>query len=182
MTSTSDGVEPATRSMRLRYAGRCRTCHSELPAGTTAFYDRAYRAVTCLACVAMGAKDSPGPSPEGGSLDRSDDAASGARPAEYHSGVAGASAQREYERRMVKREERIRAAHPRLGGLLLALTDEPQSTKAWAAGARGEELLGARLDGLAGEGVRVLHDRRIPRTKANIDHIAVAPSRRLAST
>jgi hypothetical protein len=29
---------------------------------------------------------------------------------------------------------------------------------------------------LAARGVRVLHDRRIPRTKANIDHIAVGPA------
>jgi len=63
-----------------------------------------------------------------------------------------------------------------LGGLILAVSDEPQSTTAWARGAKGEELLGQRLDGLAVQGVRVLHDRRIPRTKANIDHIAVGPT------
>jgi hypothetical protein len=32
------------------------------------------------------------------------------------------------------------------------------------------------LDLTAGPLVRVLHDRRVPRTKANIDHIAVSPS------
>lgn len=37
-------------------------------------------------------------------------------------------------------------------------------------------MLGTRLDKLADRGVLVLHDRRIPRTTANIDHIAVAPS------
>jgi hypothetical protein len=56
------------------------------------------------------------------------------------------------------------------------LSDDPQSTKAWAVGARGEELLGGMLDRLSDEGVHALHDRRIPKTKANIDHIAVAPS------
>src|SRR4051812_22725653 len=79
----------------------------------------------------------------------------------------------EYERRWAKRETRIREAHPRLGGLILAISDEPQSTTAWAKGARGEELLGRGLDTLSDRGVRTLHDRRIPRTKANIDHIAV---------
>lgn len=39
-----------------------------------------------------------------------------------------------------------------------------------------EEALGARLDGLVGHGVGELHDRRIPRTMANVAHIAVAPS------
>ncbi|MCR6647279.1 MAG: NERD domain-containing protein [Cellulomonas sp.] len=93
---------------------------------------------------------------------------------EVDAGHAGSSARREYERRSAAREKRIRDAHPRLGGLILAVSDEPQSTTAWARGARGEELLGQRLDGLTAQGVRVLHDRRIPRTKANIDHIAVS--------
>lgn len=92
------------------------------------------------------------------------------------SGSAGASARREYERRSTNRAARIREAHPHLGGLILAMTDEPQSTTAWARGAAGEEKLARRLDALADYGVRTLHDRRIPGTKANIDHIAVGPT------
>ena len=53
------------------------------------------------------------------------------------------------------------------------MSDEKQSTKAWATGAVGEERLGARLDSLVSESIAVLHDRRIPGSKANIDHIAV---------
>ncbi|WP_421740318.1 nuclease-related domain-containing protein [Cellulomonas sp.] len=98
------------------------------------------------------------------------------RPAPVDAGAAGSSAQREYERRKAKRETRIREAHPRLGGLILAISDELQSTTAWAKGARGEELLGGGLDTLSDRGVRTLHDRRIPRTKANIDHVAVSPA------
>ncbi|WP_246131129.1 nuclease-related domain-containing protein [Cellulomonas aerilata] len=90
-------------------------------------------------------------------------------------GSAGASAQREYERRRTRREERVRTAHPRLGGLILAVSDEPRSTTAWATGAQGEQQLGRRLDTLTEKGVRVLHDRRIPRTRANIDQLAVSP-------
>lgn len=89
------------------------------------------------------------------------------------SGVPGASARREYERRRSQREDRIRAKHPKLGGLILALSDQPQSTKAWDIGATGEERLGAALDERVGERLRVLHDRRIPGTRANIDHIVV---------
>ncbi|WP_460829483.1 nuclease-related domain-containing protein [Nocardioides hungaricus] len=55
----------------------------------------------------------------------------------------------------------------------MALAEERQSTKAWATGAVGEERLGARLDSLVSESVAVLHDRRIPGSKANIDHIAI---------
>lgn len=89
-------------------------------------------------------------------------------------GVAGASARREHQRRVEKREQRMRTAHPRLGGLILALTDEPRSTTAWQRGARGEEVLGRRLDGLTDRGALLLYDRRIPGGRANIDHIAVS--------
>ncbi|WP_241979954.1 nuclease-related domain-containing protein [Cryobacterium sp. TMT4-31] len=92
---------------------------------------------------------------------------------EVFTGTAGASARREHERLREKRATRIRDKHPHLGNLILALSDDPQSTQAWAIGARGEEDLGQSLDALSGHGVRVLHDRRIPRSKANIDHIAV---------
>lgn len=99
--------------------------------------------------------------------------------------AAGASAQREYERRKANRERRqaqreadIRTRHPRVGGLILALQETPQAPrheKVWAKGAEGEakvaEALAARCPT-----VPVLHDRRIPRSRANIDHIAVAPS------
>lgn len=178
------------RRMRLRYAGRCRVCSTDLAVGTTAQYDPAARAVTCLTCSeaspavpAAGLPASPAqaPPPVG--------AAAGAMDADAEVvavdpvldepavlGTAGASARREHERRKAKRENRIREAHPHLGGLILALTDDPQSTKAWSTGARGEERLAQRLDGLTEHGVRLLHDRRIPKTRANIDHIAVAPT------
>ncbi|GEP47214.1 hypothetical protein MSA03_07220 [Microbacterium saccharophilum] len=94
---------------------------------------------------------------------------------ETSNGEAGASARREYERRRDVREQRIRAKHPRLRGLILALSDDPQSTKAWERGALGEELMAKRLADLP-ETFRVLHDRRIRGTKANIDHIAIGPS------
>ena len=47
---------------------------------------------------------------------------------------------------------------------------------AWNTGAIGEEQLGNRLGELASERLRVLHDRRIPVSRANIDHLAVTPS------
>ena len=87
----------------------------------------------------------------------------------------GNSAQREYERRKANDEARTRAKWGKLGGLAVALSDEKQSTKAWSSGAAGEAAVGARLDGLASESIRVMHDRRIPRSKANIDHIVVTP-------
>lgn len=87
----------------------------------------------------------------------------------------GASAQREYERRKANDEAKLRAEWGKLGGIAVALSDEKQSTRAWSSGAAGEAAVGARLDGLASESIRVFHDRRIPRSRANIDHIVVTP-------
>lgn len=90
-------------------------------------------------------------------------------------GVAGASSRREYERRRATREADTRKRHPHIGNLLLRLQTEPESERAWAIGAVGEETLGASLRRRCPEAI-VLNDRRIPRSQANIDHIAVAPS------
>ena len=88
-------------------------------------------------------------------------------------GVAGGSARREYERRKAKDEQRIREKWGRFGNIAVAISDERQSTTAWERGAVGEERLGARLDSLVSQDIAVLHDRRIPRSKANIDHIVI---------
>jgi hypothetical protein len=68
------------------------------------------------------------------------------------------------------------AKHPKIGRFLHAISDEPQSTTAWNTGALGEERLGNRLNELASDRLRVLHDRRIPGSRANIDHLAVTPT------
>ena len=102
----------------------------------------------------------------------------GGRATPYVAGTAGESARREHERRSSRREDEIRRRHPRLGGLILAWSDEPSSTRVWAQGAAGEEAVGAVLDALAPEHLVALHDRRMRDgdgrlTRANIDHLAV---------
>lgn len=143
--------------MRLRFDGVCRVCAIVLPARTEAVYERSSKTVRCAGHVE---------SPEAG------------RAAEVaiESGTPGASARREFERRKARREGRIRDKHPRIGGVLYALSAEPQSTTAWDTGALGEERLGSRLNDLGSDQLRVLHDRRIPGTRANIDHLAVTPT------
>lgn len=88
-------------------------------------------------------------------------------------GVAGGSAASEFQRRHGARRERVQTAHPKIGTFLLAVFDDPQSTRAWSTGADGENKLGEVLAPIAGPTLRVLHDRRIPRTTANIDHLVV---------
>jgi Nuclease-related domain len=88
----------------------------------------------------------------------------------------GASARNEYERRRRARERATRERHPWIGGLLIALGEAPAHERAWLRGAEGEERAAARLARLlSGTGVVLLHDRRIPGSRANIDHLAVGP-------
>lgn len=140
--------------MRLRFDGVCRVCGIALPAKTEAVYERSSKTVRCASHV-----ESPADEPAVEEV--------------IESGAPGASARREFERRKARREQRIRDKHPRLGGLIHALSEEPQSTTAWDKGALGEEKVGQRLNELASDRLRVLHDRRIPGTRANIDHLAV---------
>lgn len=169
------------KRLRLRYAGKCRDCGAELAQGAPALYDKAAKQVVCLACADDPAEPSRpvanAPAPTASEPDATPEVIPEAEETALdavQSGTAGASARREFERRVAKREQRIRERHPRLGGLILALSDDPQSTTAWQRGAKGEELLGKRLDELTDRGVRLLHDRRIPGTRANIDHIAIS--------
>jgi hypothetical protein len=156
-------AESTDMRMKLRYAGVCRLCGMELPAKQEVVYERATKTVRCVECptdavVAEGVSGAE-PAPVEATLEEA--------------GVPGSSARREYERRKAKDEERLRQKWGRLGGIAVVLSDEKQSTKAWATGAVGEERLGARLDALVSESIAVLHDRRIPGSKANIDHIAI---------
>jgi len=62
-----------------------------------------------------------------------------------------------------------------MGNLLLKLQRAPEHEKAWATGAAGEEALAGFLARRCSEAV-VLNDRRMPGSRANIDHLAIAPS------
>src|SRR5215212_8396342 len=95
---------------------------------------------------------------------------------DFDGGKAGASARREAARRKANREQRVRDRHPKLGGVILALQDAPQHETSWDRGGGGEESVQESLAKRCNDGVLILHDRRIPRSRANIDHIAVAPS------
>ncbi|HUE06739.1 MAG TPA: nuclease-related domain-containing protein [Acidimicrobiales bacterium] len=46
----------------------------------------------------------------------------------------------------------------------------------WALGAEGEESIGALLSRTVGEKGVVLHDRRVPHSRGNLDHLAIVPS------
>jgi Nuclease-related domain len=150
-------VEPsdettALKRIRLRYAGTCILCGLQLAAGAEALYDKGSRTVRCTACPEEVSEPTP-----------------------IQMGTAGSSARQEYERRHAARQARVRGRLGNfLGGVVLAVTDDPQSTRAWARGAVGEEKLAEALAGV--QGLRVLQDRRVTGTRGNIDHIVVAPA------
>lgn len=141
------------RILRLRYPATCASCGAELAKGTTAHWNPAHKAATCLSCL----------EPEV------------AAELEIDLGKPGASAAREWQRRHERRETAVRERWGKLSGVALALTNDPHSTNAWAYGANGEQALGTSLNRLREEGIAVLHDRHIPCSRANIDHVAVAP-------
>jgi hypothetical protein len=146
------------RVIHLRYAARCCVCNTELNRDTLATWDGQKKTVTCSTCLASGV------------------AGDSERTVEFDRGVAGGSARREFQRRHERRELQIRERHRRLGRVILALSTDPQSTTAWAVGARGEETVGREFEALRAEGIAVLHDRRIPGSRANIDHIVISPA------
>ncbi len=165
-------AESSHRVMALGRHDHCVRCTAALPAGTRAQWDCVAKTVTCLECADPRQLDTA-PVESGDPVPRpvaADAVTTGG------DGIAGESAQREFEQRRDKRQKRVRDRHPRLGGLILALSDEPQSTTAWAKGAKGERKLGEALDKLRSEQIVVLHDRQLPGSRANIDHIVVAPS------
>ncbi len=122
-----------------------------------------------------------------------------------HDRNAGASAQAEYERRAARHAADVRQRRPRIlalgaavaivglvalalnpqwgAGVVLvdlvlvgsALLTTPNSITSWQTGAAGEVRTGRRLEPLEAEGFRILHDRKIPGSRANIDHVVIGP-------
>ena len=149
-------TETTVKLMKLRYAGTCRLCSAGLAAQVLAVYERDTKTVRCVSCPIEGATVHAA--------------------CEVYGTVAGASARRKYERTKAVNEARIREKWGPLGGIAIALSEEPQSTAAWKVGAIGEEILGRQLDAIVGEKVAVLHDRQIPGSTANIDHLVITPA------
>jgi hypothetical protein len=140
------------RDWRLRRDDTCAICGIAQPAGTQATWSPSTRRVYCTAC------------------------AGGAVLAIAAAGTAGGGARRIHDRRSERDTADLRRRWGRLAPLAELVSGPKQSTQAWAQGAEGEARLAAYLEReLAGMAI-LLHDRRIPGSRANIDHVAVGPS------
>lgn len=147
---TAPTAEVATVQLvqsELPRAGVCDDCGRRLRRGSEALFAPDGATILCLECVTLDVL--------------------------HTAGIPGVGARREHARRLESHRSRVRTTHPRLGGLILALRDDPAHVRAWQTGAVGEEEFGRRLSGIASEKLKVLHDRRLPRSSANIDHLAV---------
>jgi len=169
------GLIMAKKRMSLRRDDRCATCNADLPAGTTAVWDPTARTVTCLACIGV---DAPATSCLGLPVDVEPSATEAVALSEIDTGVAGASARKEHARRQAKHEAQIEArwGTGRIGRIAKALSDDPQTTRAWKEGAVGEERVAEILSERLGDQTVLLHDRKVPRTRGNIDHLVIASS------
>jgi hypothetical protein len=185
--------QPEERELTLRYATSCRACGAALSAKTRVVWNRQTKTARCLTC-AVPAQPAPPAAEVVTPLPATD------------FGIAGASAQRVFDKQEARRRERLRRnwwvlaiiavvgavvggfiAH-RIGfnvglgavigaGLpLLDLLKRPQHIDAWRSGAAGERAVGDMLDRMRAEGVVAVHDRRVPGRRTNIDHIAVSPA------
>ena len=172
------------RILALRRADSCVSCGAALVVGERAGWDSLAKKVTCMSCLDSTTSSGPpgdqvNPGPSEPPLDR---------------GTAGRSVTREAERRSERhrrqQEDRlaadqewrsqVKAEHPFAGRFLTAITPKvqarpaPQHVRAWVSGAPGEQKVGVTLDGI--QGIIVLHDRHKPRSRNNIDHVAVTPA------
>jgi hypothetical protein len=143
---------------RVRYDGVCARCGIPLLKGTPAVWDRASRTIQCIECPVP--QPPPPPAP----------------PRPIDPGVPGGSARAKHDHLETRREASL-TDHWGTGfaaKVVRAVSEEPRTTRVWAIGAEGEERLAAELATVPN--LLMLHDRKIPGTKANIDHIVIGPA------
>jgi hypothetical protein len=177
-------TDTTTRVLRLRYRATCAVCASELAAGTQAEWDKVRKVATCVPCTTTRpAVGEAGPTDQPSLIAQATavEATAAVEPSvtdERPGSVAGGSARAEAKRRREKQQARLQAereARPIVGRLRQALAPEADVGTVWDKGAVGEEKLAEAMQPLVEAGtIMALHDRRIPRSTANIDHLAVA--------
>jgi hypothetical protein len=137
------------RKLRLRYPGSCASCGLALSKGTEAMWDAATKTVTCLACAPGSIVDS---------------------------GAPGASAAAEGTRRADRKVDEVRRKYGDHAAEVAREMADRDAAATWGKGSEGESWLAGYIAREVGDHVIALHDRLIPGTRGNIDHIFVAPT------
>ena len=141
------GVEARLRKLRLRYPATCESCGISLSKGAEATWDPTHKTVTCLACLPDGQIDS---------------------------GTPGASAAAEGARRADRKVDQVRRVFGDHAAEVAREMAGRDAAATWGKGSEGESSLARYITREVGDAVIALHDRLIPGTRGNIDHIFVA--------
>ena len=177
--------------MKLRRDDSCAECNTTIAAGESAYWYAAERVVRCSGCHPLVAESDPTVATVPATRETVTAVLVRAAAAGE---VPGGSAQREYDKRSAREAARneqratedaewrvsIKEQRPVLGWIATTLTARPQfkpesqATQAWKVGADGERRVADVLAEVPG--IDVLHDRLVPRSRANIDHIAIGPT------
>jgi hypothetical protein len=140
-------IEPKPRQLRLRRPDPCVSCGISLSKGAQAIWNPADRTVTCLACA-------PG--------------------SEIESGIAGTSAAAEGERRKARKVDQVRREFGDHAAQVAEVMAARDAAASWGKGSEGESRLARYIANEVGDSVIALHDRLIPGTRCNIDHLFIA--------
>ena len=136
----------SSKESSLRFESTCELCGKKLAKGVKALYLSERKKIRCIS---------------------HDDVAS--------SGVAGQSAKDKGLSIEAKRKAEIESIKY-IGKFIYPFLDPSKEAQKWARGAIGEMKIGKVIEEIANENMfKVLHDRKIPKSKANIDHILVTP-------
>jgi hypothetical protein len=142
------GVEvKPPRKLSLRYPATCASCGISLSKGAEAVWDPARKTVTCLACLPDGQLDP---------------------------GAPGASAAAEGARRVDRKVDQVRREHGDLAADVAREMAGRDAAASWGKGSEGESWLAGYIEREVGDRVISLHDRLIPGTRGNIDHIFIS--------
>lgn len=132
------------KEISLRFPSVCSLCKKKLTKNSKALYDSVNKSVKCLSHDAI-----------------------------KSSGVAGLSAKEKALKIENKRKEEIESIKY-IGKIIYPLLSPSKEASKWMKGAKGEMKIGKVLEEIAQEhNFKVLHDRMIPGSKANIDHLLI---------
>jgi len=141
--------ERKPRRLRLRYPASCVGCGIALSKGAEAVWDPSTKTVTCLACIPASQVDA---------------------------GAPGASAAAAGVRRADRRFDEARRKYGDHAAEVAREMANRDAAASWGKGSDGESRLAGYIAREIGDGVIALHDRLIPGTRSNIDHIFVSPT------
>lgn len=91
-------------------------------------------------------------------------------------GAAGTSAAAEGRRRVEQRVERVRRQYGDHAAVVAEEVAKRDVNETWGKGSEGEGRLARYIEREVGDRIIALHDRLIPGTRVNIDHLFVAPT------